>query len=155
MKFSTSTATFLVAALALNAQKQKILRGGGDNIEAGDITNSRKLQAVTNGSQKCIACSPAKYIEIVWGKTNTRDAPVRIIFQHTIDKCSCITAEFFFAQDSSYDYSIEYLGEKGSCFLHYVRFNAKVGSFSTFPTDTSALYTVGDRCGSGKRRNSI
>ena len=79
MKFSTSTATFLVAALALlqgppvvDAQdEQKLLRGGGDNIEAGDTTNSRNL-ALTNGSQKCIAGSPTKYHEVVWSDTITR-----------------------------------------------------------------------------------
>ena len=78
MKFSTSTTTFLVAALALlqghpvvDALEQKLLRGGGDNIEAGDTTNSRNL-ALTNGSQKCIAGSPTKYHEVVWSDTITR-----------------------------------------------------------------------------------
>ena len=82
MKCSTSTATFLIAVLALlygppvvDAQEQQLLRGGGDSIKAGDITNSRKLQALPNGSQKCIAGSPAKHTEVVWGETNTRNAP--------------------------------------------------------------------------------
>ena len=44
----------------------------------------------------------------------------------------------FFARDSGYDYNIEKLGEVGSLYLQSVAFNAKVGSFSGFPTDTSA-----------------
>ena len=168
MKFSTSTTTFLVAALALlqghpvvDALEQKLLRGGGDNIEAGDTTNSRNL-ALTNGSQKCIAGSPTKYHEVVWSDTITRDVPGgtkccqsprdpdRIVFQRTGAKCPCNVVEFigqdFLAQDSGYDYNIEKLGEVGSLYLQSVGFSAKVGSFSGFPTDTSASYTGGDRC---------
>ena len=170
MKFSTSTATFLVAALALlqgppvvDAQdEQKLLRGGRDNIKARDATNSRNLQAPTNGSQKCVVGSPAKYTEVVWGNTYTRDAPGgtkccqsprdpdRIVFQRTGAKCPCDVKEFigqdFLAQDSGYDYNIETLGEVGSLYLQSDAFDAKVGSFSGFPTDTSASYTGGDRC---------
>jgi len=178
MKFSTSTATLLVAALALlqgppvvDAQdEQKLLRGGGDNINPRNATNSRNLQAPTNGSQKCVVDSPSKYIEVVWGNTYTRDAPSgtkccqsprdpdRIIFQRTSAKCPCNVVEFigqdFFAQDSGYDYNIEKLGEVGSLYLQSVAFNAKVGSFSGFPTDTSASYTGGDFCTRvGKKRS--
>lgn len=170
MKFST-TATFLVAALALlqgppvvDAQdEQKLLRGGRENIKARDAPrNSRNLQAPTNGSQKCVVGSPAKFTEVVWGNTYTRDAPGgtkccqsprdpdRIVFQRTGAKCPCSVMEFigqdFFAQDSGYDYNIETLGEVGSLYLQSNAFNARVGSFSGFPTDTSASYTGGDFC---------
>ena len=76
--------------------------------------------------------------------------PDRIVFQRTGAKCPCNVVEFigqdFLAQDSGYDYNIEKLGEVGSLYLQSVGFSAKVGSFSGFPTDTSASYTGGDRC---------
>ena len=43
--------------------------------------------------------------------------------------------------------NIKNVGQVGSLYLRSVGFIAKVGSFSGFPTDTSASCTGGDRCG--------
>ena len=139
----------------VDAQEQQLLRGGGDSIKAGHITNSRKLQALPNGSKKCIAGNPAKRTGFVWGETNTRDAPggtrcfqsSKVLIVLFVAKCLCNTADLL-ARTSSLkilgsiiNYNIEIWGETACLYLQSVGFNIEVGSFSSFPTDTSPLYT--------------
>ena len=116
----------------VDAQEQQLLRGGGDSIKAGHITNSRKLQALPNGSKKCIAGNPAKRTGVVWGETNTRDASggthsvasrQKILIVLFVAKYLCNTADLL-ARTSSLNvlgsiinYNIEIWGETVCLYL--------------------------------------
>lgn len=119
------------------------------------------LQAVQSSTRRSFGSMPSSGMLPVVKNVASLKEIVIVLFSSTLVPSALIMLLSSLVRTSSLKImvmiipNIKNVGQVGSLYLRSVGFNAKVGSFSDFPTDTSTSCTGGDRCGRVSRSGTF